>query len=104
MVGFRVKKLGLYFVKGRFREVRGNIDAGPTGNDARGEVVIQARSVTTRMPPRDLHLRTADFLAAKRHPKIRLSAEGMRPDGKGAFVLPTTVEIRSVQLTLQRAS
>jgi polyisoprenoid-binding protein YceI len=106
VVGFRVKKLGLYYVKGRFTDVRGRIDAADAGDDVRGEVVIKARSVTTRMPPRDLHLRTRDFLAVKRHPEIRITADGLRRDAQGGFVVPATFEIRGerkpVELTAHR--
>ena len=103
-VGFRARKLHAYFVKGRFRTVRGQIDFDPGASSPRGEVVIDAGSVTTRMPPRDWHLRTRDFLDVKRHPEMRIVAEEIRPAGDDRrFTVPATFEIhgerRRVELT-----
>lgn len=67
-VGFKVKKMGLYYVKGTFSGVEGTID-----RNGRSELSIDAGSISTRTPPRDWHLRTADFLAVKRHQQIRVS-------------------------------
>ena len=78
-IGFRVKNMGLYHVKGRFKRVKGALD--PTG---RGELVIDAGSVSTRIPPRDWHLRSGDFLDVRRHPEIRASVDSIEPAADGA--------------------
>lgn len=72
-VGFRVKKMGLYYVKGTFAGVEGTID-----RNGRSELLIDAGSISTRMPPRDWHLRTADFLGSS---GIRRSASAQTPSG-----------------------
>jgi polyisoprenoid-binding protein YceI len=78
-IGFRVKKMGLYYVKGRFSRVEGTLDP-----DGRSEVVIDASSISTRMPPRDWHLRSADFLDVRRHPEIRAGIDSIEPaDDRG---------------------
>ena len=77
-IGFRVKKMSLYYVKGRFSRVEGVLDSA-----GRGEVVIDAGSISTRIPPRDWHLRTKDFLNVKRHREIRASVESVEPAGDG---------------------
>ncbi len=68
-----------------------------------GEVVIEAASIDTRMPPRDLHLRSKDFLHVKQHPSIRIRAERIEPAGGGRFRVPAEAEIhgerRAVELT-----
>ncbi len=87
-VGFRVKKMGLYHVKGRFRTFDGHIEFAPESSSPSGELTLDAKSVSTRMPPRDWHLRTNDFLAAKQHPRIRVRAARIKPDGHGAFNVP----------------
>jgi polyisoprenoid-binding protein YceI len=71
-IGFRVKKMGLYYVQGRFSRVAGTLDA-----DGRGNVVIDAGSISTRIPPRDWHLRSADFLDVRRYPEIRATVESI---------------------------
>ena len=73
--------MGLYYVKGTFSGVEGTID-----RNRRSEVVIDAGSISTGMPPRDWHLRTADFLDVQRHPQIRVSAESVRPAADGALI------------------
>jgi polyisoprenoid-binding protein YceI len=78
-IGFRVKKMGLYYVKGRFSRVEGTLDP-----DGRSEVVIDASSISTRIPPRDWHLRSADFLDVRRNPEIRASVESIEPADEGS--------------------
>jgi polyisoprenoid-binding protein YceI len=39
-VGFRVRKMGLYFVKGRFRSIEGSIETDDDGAPKRGELTI----------------------------------------------------------------
>lgn len=91
-VGFRVRKMGLYHVKGRFREVDGTLDLAPGSSSA--AVEIDASSITTRMPPRDLHLRSGQFLDVKRHPKIVISADRSLLTGEQTITVPAVLEIR----------
>lgn len=96
-VGFRMRTMGMYFVRGRFAGVRGRVELDADGIPRRGEVEIKSASVSTRMPPRDWHLRTGEFLAASRHPCIRASAEGIEPAGDGALRVPAVLEIRGIR-------
>lgn len=73
-VGFRVKKMGLYRFKGRFNASKGQLKLPPAAAVAHADILIDAGSISTWMPPRDLHLRSADFLDVKQHPHIRVSA------------------------------
>ena len=92
-VGFRVKKVGLYFVKGKFSAVEGWIEVPEDAAATRGEVVVQAKSISTRMPPRDWHLRTRDFLDVKRYPELRIATEGIEAGEGDDFRLSATFEI-----------
>lgn len=76
-MGFKVKKMGLYHVRGRFSGVEGRLEVPGEGASARGEVLIDAATINTRIPPRDWHLRTKDFLDTGRYPQIRVHAEGV---------------------------
>jgi polyisoprenoid-binding protein YceI len=87
-IGFRVKKMGLYYVKGSFSSMEGTVE----GN-GRSELAIDASSISTRMPPRDWHLRTSDFLDVKRHPQIRVSTDSVRPAADGAVVIVAQFEL-----------
>lgn len=87
-IGFRVKKMGVYYVKGRFRRVEGEL--GPNG---RGEVVVDAGSISTRIPPRDWHLRSRDFLDVRRHPQLRARVESLEPAGDGGIVAAVVLDL-----------
>jgi polyisoprenoid-binding protein YceI len=101
-VGFKVKKFGLYFVKGKFSAVEGWIEVPDDPAATHGEVVVQAKTISTRMPPRDWHLRTRDFLGVKQYPELRITAHGIEPSEDGDFRLSATFEMhgerRSVTL------
>jgi len=64
----------------------------PTG----GWVRIDASSVTTRMPPRDWHLRTRDFLAVRQHPEITVTVDDVVTAINGAMAVAATVVVRDV--------
>jgi hypothetical protein len=74
-IDFKVRKMGLYFVKGSFKRLSGSVEVGPDGMPTGGTVRIDASSVTTRLPPRDWHLRTRDFLSVRQHPEITITVE-----------------------------
>jgi polyisoprenoid-binding protein YceI len=93
-VGFRVRKLGLYFVKGRFRRVQGHVEFDSAGVPIGGEIVIDAASIFTRIPPRDWHLRTNDFLGVRRHPHIRVTAVEVSPMAEGDLRVRARFAIR----------
>ena len=57
-------------IRGRFREFEGSLETGENLEDARGNGVIKAASITTDQEQRDEHLRSPDFLDAERHPEI----------------------------------
>lgn len=98
-IGFRVKKMGIYHVKGHFREVEGTAELGPAS--AGGEVVIKAASVSTRVPPRDAHLRSRDFLDAGSYPEIRVSAPSIEVDPQGRLVVPTFFDLHGKRAPVQ---
>jgi polyisoprenoid-binding protein YceI len=90
-VGFRVKKMGLYRVKGHFRGIDGTVELSPERLSA--DVVIDASSISTRMPPRDLHLRSRDFLDVKAHPVIAVSADRVEVTPDGELRIPARFDL-----------
>jgi polyisoprenoid-binding protein YceI len=96
-IGFTSKLVwGLTPVKGRFTEFSGDSQI----TDAQtifGHIDIESASIDTRVRKRDEHLRSADFLDARRFPDISVvvtSAESIDGD---------TVELRA-QLTVKGAT
>jgi polyisoprenoid-binding protein YceI len=96
-IGFQVRKMGLYLVKGRFKRVNGSVDVGADGVPVTGSLRIDASSVSTRIPPRDWHLRSRDFVAVRQHPEIRVVADRVERAPGGAMVVPALVTIRGVE-------
>jgi polyisoprenoid-binding protein YceI len=92
-VAFKVRKMGLYYVKGRFRDLAGRVDFDLDEQAAGGELTINAASISTRMPPRDWHLRTTDFLDVARHPLIRVRVEGIEPHPTGELAVAASFEL-----------
>jgi polyisoprenoid-binding protein YceI len=96
-IGFKVRKMGLYFVKGRFKRVNGSVDVGVDGVPVAGSLRIDASSVSTRIPPRDWHLRSRDFLAVGQHPEIGVVVDRVERAPGAAMVVPALVAIRGVE-------
>lgn len=99
-VGFRVKKMGMYHVKGRFRRIEGSIEMREAGPGAAG-VRIEAGSIFTRIPPRDAHLRSSQFLDVKRHPDIRFDVETVESAADGSQRVRGAMEIRGVSVPVE---
>jgi polyisoprenoid-binding protein YceI len=103
-VGFLVHHVGYAKVLGMFRTVSGRYrfdDASGALADVRIE--IDAASVYTAHEKRDEHLRGADFLDAKRHPKLVFTADSARRTGERTFVIDGQLELlgRRRPVTLQ---
>lgn len=99
-IGFRVRKMGMYYVKGRFRHASGWVEIDEDGIPRAGEVEIEAASIDTRIPPRDWHLRTRDFLDAARHRVIRAKVDAVHV-ANGAFRAPTELSVRGTSGTVE---
>jgi len=95
--GFRVRKMGMYDVKGRFGGVEGHVEVAGDGTPLGGAAVIDAASVDTRMPPRDRHLRSRDFLGVSEHPRISVDVDQVVPHEDGSFAFPATFALHGVE-------
>jgi len=70
-VEFSVKHMMFTTVRGRFKNVKGTIEADEKNPDrSTVNVEIDAASIDTGTPDRDAHLRSADFLDVEKHPTI----------------------------------
>jgi polyisoprenoid-binding protein YceI len=77
-VEFAVKHLMISTVRGRFTDVKGTLDL-PESGDAKVDITIGAKSITTGVDPRDVHLRSADFFDVEKYPELRfVSTEATR--------------------------
>ena len=83
-VGFLVSHIGFAKVLGSFSNARGQFrfDEG-TQELSSVRVVIPTDTVDTRVEARDRHLRSPDFLAVDKYPKMIFEAEGTTLDDNG---------------------
>ena len=72
---------GLVPVRGRFDRFNGSYDVGPDGQTI--ELLVDAESVDTGNPTRDIHLRSADFFDITEHPLVRFTSSTVRDAGYG---------------------
>lgn len=92
-VRFAVSHLGVQTVRGTLGDLRAAFEV----RDGRitGEASVAASSISTRTPPRDLHLRSY-LLRAGRHPRIEL-----RVDAVLAPEVPATLVVRGRPLAIR---
>lgn len=57
-------------IRGEFRDWSASLTTGEGLHDLRMHAEIRAASLHTRVPPRDVHLRSPDFLDVRDHPVI----------------------------------
>jgi polyisoprenoid-binding protein YceI len=94
---FGVRHMMISTVRGTFEKLSGTValdEADPTRSII--DVEIDARSISTREPKRDAHLRSADFLDADNHPTIRFHSTKVETAGKDKFHVTGDLTIRGV--------
>jgi polyisoprenoid-binding protein YceI len=96
LVEFSAKHLMISTVKGRIAGVEGAIaldEADPTNSSV--EVTLDAKTLDTRIEPRDQHLRSADFLDVEKFPTIKFKSTEIQGDEQN-FKLTGDLTIRDV--------
>ncbi|HZG94541.1 MAG TPA: YceI family protein [Mycobacteriales bacterium] len=95
-VGFSVRHL-MSKVRGRFREVDGQIVIGPGLRDCSASVCMRADSVDTGMPPRDDDLRSSNFLDAEHHPDLTFASSSVEETRDGALTIVGDLTVRGIR-------
>ena len=74
-VAFKIRHLGVSWVRGEFRSFNGQVEYDPKKiSKTKVSVSIDAKSVDTRNERRDAHLRNSDFFDVEKHPKIEFES------------------------------
>lgn len=82
-------------VRGRFREMHGEIHTAQNPFDSSVTISIDSSSIDTANTQRDDHLRSADFLEVERHPTLTFTSTRLRPNGD-RFLLDGDLTIKGV--------
>ncbi|MFP5245753.1 MAG: YceI family protein [Thermoanaerobaculia bacterium] len=105
-VEFAVKHMMFTTVRGRFKDVKGTIEADEQNPDhSRVTVEIAAASLDTGVADRDAHLRSADFLDVENHPTItfrskRVEGAHKREGDKFRLTGDLTIRGTTMEVTL----
>lgn len=95
-VGFTARHLGFAKVRGEFTSFSGKVMADPkTGKITALEAEADAKSVDTGIDKRDDHLRSDDFFAADKHPKMKLVLKSIKWKGD-KFTANVALTIRDI--------
>ena len=106
-VELAVKHMMFTTVRGRFKDVKGTIEADEQNPDASTvNVEIAAASIDTGSPDRDAHLRSADFLDVENHPTLTFRSKrvegAMEKEGdKFRVVGDLTIRGTTMEVTLE---
>jgi polyisoprenoid-binding protein YceI len=94
---FTVRHLGIANIRGDFGAVTGTVDFdGKDVTKARVKATIDVNSLTTRVEPRDEHLKTADFFDAAKHPTMTFVSTSIVPAGNGKYKMTGNLTLRGV--------
>jgi polyisoprenoid-binding protein YceI len=96
-VSFSVRHMMISRVHGSFKIWSGVLetdDANPANSKV--QVTIDAASIDTKEPPRDEHLRSADFFDAANHPNITFESTGAQKVGSQHYKVTGNLTIRGV--------
>lgn len=94
---FSVRHMMVTNVRGEFSGVQGSIVLDPSNIEASSvKVTIDASTIDTRLPDRDEHLRSADFLDVANHPVMTFSSRRVQRVRDGVLHLTGDLTLRGV--------
>jgi polyisoprenoid-binding protein YceI len=93
---FAVKHMMVSTVRGQFDKVSGtaSIDEKDPAK-SKVNVAIETKSINTREPKRDDHLRSADFFDAQKHPQLTFASTKVEKSG-GKYLITGDLTMRGV--------
>jgi polyisoprenoid-binding protein YceI len=92
---FTVRHLGIANIRGDFGGVTGTIEYdGKDVTKAKVNATVDVNSLTTRVVPRDNHIKTDDFLLADKFPTMTFVSTGITAKGGGKYAMTGNLTIR----------
>ncbi len=96
-VAFKIRHLGVSWVRGEFRSFKGRVEFDPVNvTKTKVAVSIDAKSIDTRNERRDSHLRSPDFFDVENHPKIEFVSTKIVNIQKESFDLVGNLKVRGI--------
>src|SRR5439155_911108 len=95
-LSFVARYLMVTKVRGRFADFEGMLHIGETPEQSSVEVSIDAASIQTDNETRDEHLRSPDFLAVERFPKLTFKSTKVEQTGDTSLRVTGDLTIRDV--------
>ncbi|MDE3124202.1 MAG: YceI family protein [Bacteroidota bacterium] len=96
-VTFKVKHLMISNVTGQFKEFEGSMEAEKEDfSDAKVNFEAQVNSITTGNEQRDGHLKSDDFFAADKYPKLTFQSTSIKKLSEEKYQLTGNLSIREV--------
>jgi polyisoprenoid-binding protein YceI len=85
-ISFKIKHLGISYVRGRFNNAAGTITFDPkVPAKSSVEISVKVDDIDTFNAKRDKHLRSPDFFHAKKYPLITFRSETVKSAGEGTY-------------------
>lgn len=96
-VNFKVKHNGISFVNGSFNSFDGFV-VGDLNNLEKTDIEfsVDAKSIDTRVEPRDKHLRSADFFDVEKYPNLSFKSTGIEKVDDKSYKLNGSLTIKDV--------
>jgi polyisoprenoid-binding protein YceI len=96
-VKFKTRYLLISEVEGTFKKFDGTFTSEKADfSDLKTEMSVDVSSINTDNEMRDNHLKSDDFFNAEKFPAMTFKSTGIRPLGKGRFILSGELTIRDV--------
>lgn len=93
---FSAKHNGISFVHGRFDKFEGAVEGGSVSDFSGAKVSFSAQveSINTNVPPRDNHLRSADFFDVENHPTLSFESTSFKKTGDNTYQVVGNLTMR----------
>ena len=96
-VDFKVKHMGVSFIKGQVFGVEGNINFDPLNiSQSSFEGELDLNTISSGMEFRDVHLKGPDFFDVSNNPKPKFKSNGVKEINGDKFTLTGTLTLKNI--------
>ncbi len=99
-IGFSVRHMMIYNVKGTFKQFKGEFELDESNTLVSANAEIEASSIDTKIEKRDDDLRSPNFFEVSKFPKITFQTTAVKKNGGQSFTITGDLTIRDVTKTI----